>query len=52
MEAMSESTLGGLAVMDWERGADAWAERGEVWLAGLRPHFVMPGRAGESVWNL
>lgn len=42
-----ESTLGGLAAAGLGEGADAWAERGEVWLAGLRPHASFRG-AGEG----
>lgn len=44
--------LGRVGAAGLGEGADAWAERGEVWLAGLRPHFVVPVRAGESVRNL
>lgn len=46
-EAASRAPWEGLAAAGLGEGADAWAERGEVWLAGLRPHASFRG-AGEG----
>lgn len=52
-EAASRAPWEGWRPRDWERELmPGQKEAKSGWRgSGLMPHFVVPGRAGESVWN-